>query len=370
MFDTYRRLAMLGLLALAAALPAAPGFASNGSGFVGLLRSRDLTPFGFLRLDMRPAHAVASEPGDWAIETELGYQNTWALSPAVERYLDGQPRHQLGPADLAAIQALPGENYLVDLELAQLDLTFHYKFRPHWDAYLVSSATRYGGGFLDSTIEGFHQTFGFSTFGRKGANRNQVNVIFDLKSSQTTFFGAPTRGGLLDPTLGFRYTALTQPQSWNLVLEGAAKVPVLGRRDFLSTGRIDSGVQVSFQRFWARRAVFISASAVYFAGEQDIVPTRAQVVPTLIAGYEQRITARTHVILQGYLSSSVYSHRETDLNELLGKKYQVSAGLYHLRGRSVFSFGVTENLQNVDNTPDVGFQLGWVYGPALRRTAL
>lgn len=51
--------------------------------FYGLLRARDLTPFGFLRLDMRPAHAVTIEPGSWAIEAELGYQNTWALSPEV-----------------------------------------------------------------------------------------------------------------------------------------------------------------------------------------------------------------------------------------------------------------------------------------------
>ena len=57
--------------------------------FYGLLRSRDLTPFGFVRLDMRPAHAVSIEPGNWAIETEIAYQNTWALSREVEHYLNG-----------------------------------------------------------------------------------------------------------------------------------------------------------------------------------------------------------------------------------------------------------------------------------------
>ena len=97
-----------------------------GQDYVGLLRSRDLTPFGFLRLDMRPAHAVAAKPGDWAVETELGYQNTWALSRAVERYFDAQPRHRIGPADYAAIRALPGEQYLVDLELAQIDVTLDF----------------------------------------------------------------------------------------------------------------------------------------------------------------------------------------------------------------------------------------------------
>ena len=129
------RLAMCVLTALGVAAPAADAQARD---LYGLLRSRDLTPFGFLRLDMRPAHAVAIEPGSWAIETELGYQNTWALSPEVEDYLtalEPQGRRDLGPAEGAAIQALPGENYLLDVEFATLDVTFHYKFSPDWTGY-------------------------------------------------------------------------------------------------------------------------------------------------------------------------------------------------------------------------------------------
>ena len=56
-------------------LCSAMSHAQDGGAFYGLLRMRDLTPFGSLRLDMRPAHAVAIEPGSFAIETELGYQN-------------------------------------------------------------------------------------------------------------------------------------------------------------------------------------------------------------------------------------------------------------------------------------------------------
>src|SRR5258705_9963843 len=74
----------------------------------GLLRERDLSPFGFLRLDMRPAHAVWAPPGGWGVEVLLGYQNTWAMSPNVEQYLKSLPgRRRLGPTDLAAIRALP-----------------------------------------------------------------------------------------------------------------------------------------------------------------------------------------------------------------------------------------------------------------------
>src|SRR6185503_18711673 len=154
--------------------------------FYGMLRSRDLTPFGFLRLDMRPAHAVAIEPGSVAFEAELGYQNTWALSRDVEKYLNGlesagAPRHAVGPAEVAAIRNLPGENYLLDLESATLDLTMHYKISRQWSAYAIATAVSYQGGFMDSGIEKFHQSFGFSTFGRHAVARNETTLVYDRK---------------------------------------------------------------------------------------------------------------------------------------------------------------------------------------------
>src|SRR5262249_11634041 len=132
----------------------------------GLLRVPDLTPFGFLRLDMQPAHAISVKPGTWGIEAELGYQNTWALSANVEDFLKSLPgRRSLGPAEIQAIQNLPGESYLVDMELGLLDLTGHYKMTPHWGVYGTLSVVHYGGGFLDSTIEATHRALGDDSFG-------------------------------------------------------------------------------------------------------------------------------------------------------------------------------------------------------------
>src|SRR5512139_1779501 len=84
--------------------------------FYGPLRSRDLSPFGYLRLDMRPAFTGTIAPGNWAVESELAYQNTWAMSDPVEHYLSGRRRRgDLTATDVATILELPGENYLVDL---------------------------------------------------------------------------------------------------------------------------------------------------------------------------------------------------------------------------------------------------------------
>src|SRR5712691_8848834 len=253
----------------------------------GLLRERDLTPFGFLRLDMRPAHAVWAPPGNWAVEVLLGYQNTWAMSPNVEQYLKSLPgRRRLGPADVAAIRALPGEAYLVDLELGLVDVALHRRLTEHWSVNAIFSAVNYSGGFLDGTIESFHKTFGFDSYGRSAVERNTVNVILNLKNAQTVFLNAHLDGGLLDPTFGLRYSVAAAPSPWNLVLEAAVKVPIDGQRDFLSTGHTDVGVQATLQRFAGRHAAYLSAAAVRTRDSVLTATDRTEIVPTYIFGYE------------------------------------------------------------------------------------
>ncbi len=334
----------------------------------GLLRERDLTPFGFLRLDMRPAHAVWIPPDTWAVEVLLGYQNTWAMSSNVEKYLKSLPgRHRLGPADVAAIRALPGEAYLVDLELGLLDVGFHRRLTEHWSVNAIFSAVNYSGGFMDGAIEEFHKTFGLGSFGRPAVERNTVNVILDLKNAQTVSLNAHLDGGLLDPTFGVRYSVAAAPSPWNLVLEGAVKVPIDGQRDFLSTGHVDVGLQATLQRFAGRHAAYLSAAAVRTQGSALTSSDRTQVVPTYIFGYEYSASEKTNIVAQYYVSPSVFTHEDTDLEGLLKTKYQISIGVRHRIDASVWTFAITENLFNFNNTPDIGFQIAWGYSPAFMR---
>src|SRR5258708_2350509 len=225
-------LLVLGSGAAVATQPAPPDYPK-----FGLLRERDLTPFGFLRLDMRPAHAVWAPPGNWAVEVLLGYQNTWAMSSNVEEYLKSLPgRRRLGPADVAAIRALPGEAYLVDLELGLIDVGLHRRLTEHWSVNATFSAVNYTGGFLDGTIEEFHKTFGFDSYGRSAVERNTVNVILNLKSAQTVFLNAHLDGGLLDPTFGLRYSVAAGPPPEDICLGAPVEGPTdRARRFFLTT---------------------------------------------------------------------------------------------------------------------------------------
>ncbi|HEU5133689.1 MAG TPA: DUF3187 family protein [Steroidobacteraceae bacterium] len=353
-------IASIMLLAAGAATPAA------AADLYGLLPGRDLSPFGFLRLDMRPAHAVAIEPGGWALETEFASQNTWAMSPKVEKYLtdlESSGRRQIGETELAAIRDLPGENYLIDLEMTAVDMTLHYRFSPRLSGYLVTTAVAFDGGFLDSTVERFHKTFGLSSFGRPAVARDSINVIYDLKSASYASLGASSDSGLLDPTIGLRYAGIQLGRAWNLSIEGAVKLALNGERPMLSTGRSDYGLQATAQWRGERQAFYANVGAVYYSGGEFLVRHEAQVVPTLILGYEYALTANTNLNIQSYASTSMYSHRDTDLEELLGHKYQVTAGFRHRRDDVVVSFGITENVQNINNTPDIGFQLGVAWLP-------
>jgi hypothetical protein len=333
----------------------------------GLLRVRDLTPFGFLRLDMRPAHAVSGPPGNWGVELEFGYQNTWALSRNVQSYLQSLPgRRQLGAGEIQAIRDLPGEAYLVDLELGLLDVTFHRKLTHHWGVYAVVSAVTYNGGFLDGTIEKFHETFNMNDVGRPAVRRNDINVILDLKKSQLIQPSLPD-GGLLDPTFGIRYTSNLSPAPWNLVIEGAVKIPISSERAFLSTGHYDFGMQITLQRFMQRHAAYASLAAVYTHASHVAPSYSTQVVPTLILGYEYKWTERTNLNAQIYASPSVYKSSDTDLKELQDPKFQLSLGMRYRIGGSLLTFAVTENLVNYNNSPDIGFQIGWAYTPAIKR---
>jgi hypothetical protein len=363
--STLSRFTCISVLTLAGASCA---HADDGGQFYGLLRSRDLSPFGFLRLDMRPAHAVSIEPGSWALETEIGYQNTWALSPEVEKYLTSlEPtgRRRIGPAEVQAIEDLPGENYLLDIETALFDMTFHYKVSRNWTAYGIVSAITYQGGFLDSSIEQFHDAFGFSSFGRPAVARDQATLIYDLKGAHVVLLEKPTDGGLTDPTIGLRYTGFQPLQNWRLSLEAAAKIPVGGSRLLLSTGRADYGLQASLQRPSAHHALYVDLAAVYYAGAAEPAPQDSQIIPTLVLGYEYKLTPRTNLNLQAYVSTSVYSSDQTDLDELTGMKYQYSIGIRHRWDNLIFTFGFTENVQNVNNTPDVALQLGFAFVPGL-----
>jgi hypothetical protein len=296
----------------------------------GLLRGRDLTPFGLYRLDMLPAHTADAEPGTWTFEVQLAYQNTFVMSGNVRDFLEarGTRRQRISEADAQAILALPGDAYYVDGEIGYVDLIVQRRLNEYWSAYLTIPYITYGKGLLDSTIESFHDNFGFSQQGREYVERDRFQIVYGIGAVRFAQLDKNTNGGLGDPVIGVRYSLPEPRLGWDIVIEAAVKLPVDGERFLLSTGREDYGLQFTLQRRFGgtgRHALYLSGSGVYYSGGPEIPGDKSTLIPTLIVGYSYGITSRTSVILQAYASESVV--KDTLLEELREEKYLASLGL-------------------------------------------
>jgi len=328
---------------------------------LGPLRIRDMTPFNILRLDMLPAHAVAAGPGSWAIEADLSYTNTFVMSENVRNYLEQRDSRQpLTQADVNAILGLGQDAYYVDGEFGLLDLTFHYAIASDSSVYLTLPAYSFTGGFLDRTIESFHNAIGNGSDGRDLVERDQFQTVMSLGGLHSSFREAPINGGLGDPVIGMRHFWPLPGSHWGLVLDGAAKFALRGERSLLSTGSNDFGLQTSLQGKFRRQGIYFSTSLVRTDGRVFGVKLGSRAVPTLMTAYEVGLTGHTNFILQLYASESAL--RDTTIAEIRANNYQASLGLRSRHEHLFYAFALTENLANFENTPDVGatLTLAWV----------
>lgn len=325
----------------------------------GILRARDLTPFGLQRLEMRPTDMSERPIGQWTIELQTAYQNTFAMTEAVNDYLQhrGTGRIPLRAQDAAALLAMPHDSYYVDAEIGVLDIILQRRFSQHFTAFFELPYIHYGQGKLDKLIEEFHDVAGVGQMGRDLVARHRFQIVYRFDDTQVQMLDREVRGGVSDPIVGIRYMPSLVSSPWQLAVEVAAKFPIAGERPLLSTGETDFGVQASTRRTFGRTTWQASAAVVHYSG--GLESPADEIIPTLVLACSYAATPYTSVIVQTYASRSAVS--ETTLAELKDNKYQLSLGLQSRLRRWTWSFAITENVVNFDNTPDVGFQLGLSY---------
>ena len=333
---------------------------------IGPLRIRDLTPFGIQRLDFLPASAIEQTPKTWLLEVNLSYQNTFVLSDIVVEYYDEKStggRQKFTPEDAQILLNGEEEAYLIDGELGLFDLTSTYRFGEHWSGYLTLPVLFYNDGIFDEFIESFHDQFGFDTQHRELLEQDDLSIMSRLGERRLALFDPPD-DGIGDPVFGARYSVVANPRKWNLMAEAAAKVAFRDHDFFHSSGKSDYGVQLSYQRFFRKQAIYFSFSEVYFAGFEasaiDPPPLVRHWISTFVLGYERKFWGPLNGIFQLYHSPSTVEG--TGLKELTEDKHQLTGGLQWMRKGWVYRLAVTENLRNFENTPDVGgtVSIAWV----------
>ncbi len=357
------------LIALLATLITVSALAREGEEeeirLLGPLHTRDMTPFGLLVLDMFPSYTPEMEKG-WTVEVGLQAANNWLPSESALEYLEGRsdPRAPLDEADAQALLALGEDVFFVDSGIQLLTASFYYAFNQRWAAYVTLPALFFNGGSLDGSIEGFHKKFAFSSQGRDLMARDRFAAVVNIQGQQVSAIAAPTDGGIADPVLGARRSFVRG--NWGLVVEGAVKLSFAEEEKSLSTGSEDFGLQLMAQRRFRRHGFYFGASHVWVGGYRSLERVAAESIFGAIVAWEWAATARGSFHAQLYARQSAI--QESSDPDITAEKFQVSLGWRWRQPRTVYSIALTENMETMNNTPDIGLHLSvaWLSG---RRSA-
>ena len=326
-------------------------------------RIRDYTFPGFLMLGFVPAPSAPLGRGHSAYESHYTVVNDFQLSPAVADYLAntrGGNRRELDTADIDFILGLPvGQSFYIDGEVAIWEFTAHWGLTNHLDFGINFNYISYGGGSLDSTIYNFHDSLGLGQHSRDQVANDDFLVVLGLQNNNPlVLLEPPTSGGVSDPSFFLRYAFPDDYKGWYFNLTTGIKVPLADEDVFLSTGSWDAGFQLIADKRYNRDALIINTGIV-FPGDIKMRNFDPPILPFINLNWLHKFKGPTSTkfFLQTLLAEHPF--RKVTNTELSDFEFQITTGLKWNSSIGVIGIGLTENLFNFDNTPDIGFHFTW-----------
>ncbi len=325
----------------------------------GPLRIRDqfLPGLGYFGFD--PVSADLLDVGEWQVDLVLTASNSFAHSEEIERQLESRAeRESLGLEDLRGIepQREGGGLFYLDGEHSRWALAARRGLGHGLQLELIVPVLHLGGGFLDSTIEGFHDTFSLGQAGRLGVPRDGFTAYVRTGDREVYLERSPGTS-LGDAIVGVRYDLRhgRSGSGFGLALEALVKLPTGDVDRLTSSGSADVGVQLLGTRYFRRSCLHFSVGAAYL-GSHDLFGLDAQTIASGMLAWEVGIGSKTTGLLQATVSQSPFGDLRSD--EIDAASIQVTVGLKRAVGRQVLFLGVTENLASFNNTADIGLHLG------------
>ncbi|HTQ79654.1 MAG TPA: DUF3187 family protein, partial [Thermoanaerobaculia bacterium] len=291
--------------------------------------------------------------------------NTFSLSDSFLPLVDDKSRgHRISTGEIVAGAPAGGRglDYVLDGEVARTDLSYRRGIGHGVELSADLPLLHVGGGFLDGFIEGFHKTFSIKRSDRFSEERNAYLVYLGSADHRVVKTAAPG-WGLGDIVLGAKVALPAKPAGFDLAVGGLLKLPTGDKDRLLSSGSTDFGVELAGARDFTRGRVYLNLSGVREGAWSDLKADAATVF-TASAAYEHRFFRRSAVVVEFAVSDSPL--KGFGNAQLAEKNYIATlAWKQALSPTRTVYFSFNENLFNFDDTPDFGFQLGFIerFGP-------
>jgi len=327
---------------------ACPAFSQSPAEGPFIQRDQFIIRMLFLGLRPESGKLLPSNSKQWTIRFD--YANTYAST---------RPLGNPAVAD-EYYQAAPLNEYrqFLDVETLRIALDLDWRITSRFQMGLTLPFLRHGGGFLDRPVEGFHRLFNLTNGGREDTPQNNYSVYvvrnnrFWLKSAQSA---AIQQGDLV---VRIKTPLYRWQHVIDLALASAVKLPT-GSLDAL-TGSGGFDIQMALFATWrpVKALVFhynISHSRLGKPTRHEGFPLRP--ITTQMLALEYRGENRYSALIQ--VQSNTGPFPESVLGPLDRTAFEISMGAkYGLSKTMTLEFGITENISQFHNTPDIGFHAG------------
>ena len=325
---------------------------------------REALPFKLLFLDQPPVGARLQPPSEARFSFGAVYVNTMvATDDLILLYSRVGQQVYDGKVDLGVLQMVAGSQpsrtaFIVDGETLRTALRARVGIVPRLEIGVEVPFLSQGPGFMDSTIDTFHEHLHLPDGGRTGFAHNQFRAGYVGDGDTVYVDTSPSGLRLGDVVLSATGALLVEHGGCPaLALTLAAKLPTGDYKTLAGSGSGDYGASARLSKTWGRST--LHAGYAYNAiGEWRLAPDLPlRNSKSMYAAYAFAATPDTSLIAQILRSAGPFPYRSG--NDLGRVSMGISAGFRHRLPRGfAFEWSFIENLEPLYNTPDVGAFIG------------
>lgn len=328
---------------------------------------RGQLPFKLLFLDPAPAAADLEPAGEARLALNATYENTMvATDELVHMFGETGFATYDGRVTLPVLTSVAGNQpsgtaYILDGETLRTVLDARVGIARRLEIGIEVPFLSHGRGFLDGTIDSFHDRIHLPDGGRTGFAHNEFRAGY-VGNGETVYFDEPPGGFRLGDIVVSVAGMLVRQRGRRPTVSGSlsAKLPTGGFRELHGSGSADYGGALRISRRWGRASLH-AGSAYNVLGEWRLAPG----VPlhnsrSLYAALAFSATPRIHLVAQALRTSGPFPFRSG--NDLGRVAMEIALGFrYHLPGGVALEWALVENLEPYYNTPDIGTFFGVRY---------
>lgn len=157
-----------------------------------------------------------------------------------------------------------------DMEMWRQALTFKYGITDNIETGIELPFIINGGGFLDGSLNWYHDFWGLPNSGRELVPNNEFAFTL-IQNGQTLIDYPSTLFGLSDVILRAKYLFLTSP-SWKFAFSPAIKIPIGSSTKGFSSGHFDFGAEILAEKRLRRFHFVTQVGLVYVTGHKFLEP--------------------------------------------------------------------------------------------------